>query len=649
MLHNRYIKLIIILLAVFTVSYFGGRNYVLNKLLHRLTAKAEQNFRLKTEYSKAGFVGFKTLYISNLTLVSETNDTIISVDSLLATPKLLPLLFGRKRLSKLFVNNANASFNVQLLRQFKNRFKTSPIDTTIQPKTASYANILNSMQGLLFRVFPNEITILNSGITYKRDNIFASVYCENFSYYKSKFIGNLLLSDNSFTERCMVQGVLDNSNRDITATVNHSNTDIVKLPYIGPRWHALFGFDTVHFSANFEEIDDNNLNIKGIASATHLTLQHKRIGIDSMVTDYAQIDFDFHVGAKFIELDSISQVHINKFSFSPYAKFEKDTAKKLTLGFMYKEFDANELFESLPRGFFTNFDGIKTEGRLAYQMFTSVDFSLPDSVKFVSKLENKGFKIRKYGVTDFRVMNGAFVQEVFDNDRFVKSILVSPNNPDFVPLNQISNYLKSCILTAEDGDFFYHRGFNERAFRESIATNLKEHRFARGGSTISMQLVKNVFLSRNKTISRKVEEALIVWLIENQRLTSKERMFEVYLNIIEWAPGIYGIKPASKFYFNKLPSALTLSESIYLSSLVPRPKAFRYTFVTNGVLRDYFKGYYKLLSSIMLRRNQITPTDTINLSPNIQLVGDAKNFLAKPDTIAVEDSLYFANPIPEPI
>ncbi len=106
-------------------------------------------------------------------------------------------------------------------------------------------------------------------------------------------------------------------------------------------------------------------------------------------------------------------------------------------------------------------------------------------------------------------------------------------------------------MTSEDGSFFYHNGFNPNAFRESIVTNIKEKRFARGGSTISMQLVKNVFLTRNKTLARKIEEALIVWMIENKNLVSKQRMYEVYLNIIEWGPGIYGINQARQILFRK--------------------------------------------------------------------------------------------------
>ena len=136
---------------------------------------------------------------------------------------------------------------------------------------------------------------------------------------------------------------------------------------------------------------------------------------------------------------------------------------------------------------------------------------------------------------------------------------------------------------------------------------------------------------------------MIVWMIENLHLVSKERMFEVYLNIIEWGPGVYGIKPASKFYFNKLPSALTLSESIYLSSVIPRPKGFRYAFISNGEMAGFYAGYSKLLSSVMLRRNQITPADSSKLNPFVKLTGDAKKYLATPDTLPHEDSLFYLN------
>jgi membrane peptidoglycan carboxypeptidase len=192
------------------------------------------------------------------------------------------------------------------------------------------------------------------------------------------------------------------------------------------------------------------------------------------------------------------------------------------------------------------------------------------------------------------------------------------------------------VLTSEDPSFFNHAGFVEESFRESIATNFQKGRFVRGGSTLSMQLVKNVFLSRNKTISRKLEEALIVWLIEQNRIVTKERMFEVYLNIIEWGPNIYGIGEASKFYFEKYPSQLTLAESIYLASIIPHPKYFRYSFDATGNLKPYMANFYKLVSGRLVKREKIAQSEADSLIPNVKLSGAALNFILPVDTVPVD-------------
>src|SRR6476620_7713093 len=116
--------------------------------------------------------------------------------------------------------------------------------------------------------------------------------------------------------------------------------------------------------------------------------------------------------------------------------------------------------------------------------------------------------------------------------------------------------------TSEDPSFMSHRGFITAAFKESITKNIKTKKFTRGASTISMQLIKNVFLTREKTLSRKLEEILLVYVLENNRISSKDRMLEVYFNIIEWGPNVYGIGEAAQFYFQKKPSDLTLNECL---------------------------------------------------------------------------------------
>jgi membrane peptidoglycan carboxypeptidase len=110
-------------------------------------------------------------------------------------------------------------------------------------------------------------------------------------------------------------------------------------------------------------------------------------------------------------------------------------------------------------------------------------------------------------------------------------------------------YLRKSVLTTEDPSSFSHRGFITEAFKQSIVKNIRTKKFARGASTISMQLVKNAFESGENRIAQ--TRGNIIYILENNRIVSKERMLEVYFNIIEWGPNVYGIGEASQFYFQK--------------------------------------------------------------------------------------------------
>jgi membrane peptidoglycan carboxypeptidase len=298
---------------------------------------------------------------------------------------------------------------------------------------------------------------------------------------------------------------------------------------------------------------------------------------------------------------------------------------------------STDFFNSLPPGVFDETRDIEADGQLQYALHFRLDSSTPDSVEFDSRMRKIKFHLRKSGKENLYKMNGAFLHTVYEYEFPYKTFIVGDSNPDFTPLEQVGKHLRNAILTSEDGSFFFHNGFNEEAFRKSIAENYRRKKFVRGGSTISMQLVKNVFLSRHKTIARKAEEALIVWLIESNRLTSKERMFEVYLNIIELGPGIYGVGDASRFYFNKRPSELTLSESIFLASLLPHPKWFKYSFDMQGNLKPYLADYYRVVSNFMLRKNLITQEEYDSIVPNVVLKGIAHEMVVPSDTIPAEE------------
>lgn len=150
--------------------------------------------------------------------------------------------------------------------------------------------------------------------------------------------------------------------------------------------------------------------------------------------------------------------------------------------------------------------------------------------------------------------------------------VVGPKNPHWTPISAVPSSLKKAVIAAEDANFYAHEGVDYEAIREAIKADVRKGRFVRGGSTITQQLAKNLFLSREKTFSRKVKEYVLARRIE-ERLT-KARILELYLNVVELGPMVYGVGSASRYYFGKPPSSLSLRESAFLASMLPGPKIY---------------------------------------------------------------------------
>jgi monofunctional biosynthetic peptidoglycan transglycosylase len=139
----------------------------------------------------------------------------------------------------------------------------------------------------------------------------------------------------------------------------------------------------------------------------------------------------------------------------------------------------------------------------------------------------------------------------------------------WVPLSRISRSLRNAVIVSEDGNFYNHNGIDFFEMRESFKKNLQKGKYARGFSTITMQLAKNLYLSRQKTVTRKGLEILIAW--EMERKLSKERILEIYLNVVEWGRGIYGAEAASRHYFKKSAADLSADEAAFLAAILPSP------------------------------------------------------------------------------
>lgn len=166
-------------------------------------------------------------------------------------------------------------------------------------------------------------------------------------------------------------------------------------------------------------------------------------------------------------------------------------------------------------------------------------------------------------------LDGCLTTTMFEVELCAKS-------SSYVKLGQISPFLKNAVIASEDAAFWDHHGIDWVELQNSFETNLKKGRMARGGSTITQQLAKNVYLSADKSLIRKFREAVIALRLE--RLYKKEFLLEKYLNVVEFAPGVYGAKAAAQHYFQTTPGNLNIGQSVWLAFLLPNPEKYSISF-----------------------------------------------------------------------
>ncbi|MCC6543058.1 MAG: monofunctional biosynthetic peptidoglycan transglycosylase [Nitrospirae bacterium] len=170
----------------------------------------------------------------------------------------------------------------------------------------------------------------------------------------------------------------------------------------------------------------------------------------------------------------------------------------------------------------------------------------------------------------------------------------------WVPVSRISPYLIKAVLIAEDDKFWSHDGFDYEAIQKAVEKNIKAGRFKAGGSTISQQLAKNLYLTPEKSIIRKIREAIITWRIE--RALSKRRILEIYLNVVEWGDGIFGAESAARHYFGKSAADLDPLEAARLASVLPNPIKYN----PSGGQR-YVVNRSNVIYNVMVRRGIVIP------------------------------------------
>ncbi|MEM9067332.1 MAG: biosynthetic peptidoglycan transglycosylase [Myxococcota bacterium] len=245
--------------------------------------------------------------------------------------------------------------------------------------------------------------------------------------------------------------------------------------------------------------------------------------------------------------------------------------------------NCNAVVGALPRALLADAGDFEWEGRLGGRLTFEVDSRNLDDTELRIRMANACEFLSVPITADLRRVRAPFIHRVLEPDGTTFEMTAGPGSPNWSPVVSMSPFLVQAIVGHEDAGFFRHSGFAVYAIRDSLVRNLEEGRYVTGASTITMQLAKNLFLHREKTIARKLQEVILTWWLESA--LSKEEILELYLNVIEYGPGIYGIVNAAEHYFGREPSELSPAESAFLACVLPNPKAYHESYERGTLTR----------------------------------------------------------------
>ncbi|WP_413999851.1 transglycosylase domain-containing protein [Flavobacterium sp. W1B] len=629
------LKVLSVFFIIIAIAFFAFRDSLLKQAIAKAATKIEQNYDSNFSVKEATFEGISGVSLTEITLTPKNADSLFSIQKMRTSVNLWHLLLGEVQLGTLEIKNGLVQLtqkgDVKNFAAFLKKDNKEPTSNDKKDYAAFAYRIISKVLNLV----PTDMSIENLTFKLNDNGKKATIDIKKLVLLDKELETAINVQTNTFAQRWKIKGFADPRNKKADIRFYNIDTGAIKVPYFDERYNLISSFDSIRL--NIENIDRSGgeLHIDGFTSIANLKIRHPKIARKDVVIKNARFDYRFLLGSDFISIDSSSTVQLNKIKFHPYVAYEtsEDTIYKLKVAL--PKMKAQDFISSLPDGLFTHFQGMEAEGSFDYKLNFKYNKNKPKELVFDSNLKKENLKITKYGEANLNKLNSEFIYRAIIKDVLQRPILVGNTNPNYTPLEQISPYLRKCVLTTEDPSFFSHHGFINEAFKQSIIKNIKTKKFSRGASTISMQLVKNVFLTREKTLSRKLEEILLVYILENNRIASKERILEVYFNIIEWGPNVYGIGEASRFYFQKNPSELNLNECLFLARIIPSPGKFMYQFNDEGALKEFAVKQESFLTNIMIRRGLLSLDDTIYKHQPMHISGPAKSYLR----LKVKDSI----------
>ena len=261
--------------------------------------------------------------------------------------------------------------------------------------------------------------------------------------------------------------------------------------------------------------------------------------------------------------------------------------------------DCGVAIAAIPHDLVSDLAGFSWSGRIGGRIVAHVDSrALPETRLDIDVADGCQFQTVP-AIADLRRVQGPFLHRVLEPNGTWFEMTTGPGTGTWASIHTISPYLVHAVLAHEDASFFRHGGFAPWAIRDALERNLEQGRYAIGASTITMQLAKNLFLHREKTLARKVQEVLLTWWLESA--LDKTAILELYLNVIEYGPAVYGIRQAAEHYFGISPEDLSPAQSAFIANVLPNPKLYHHQYERNELSASMRNRMERLLRHMHAR------------------------------------------------
>lgn len=356
------------------------------------------------------------------------------------------------------------------------------------------------------------------------------------------------------------------------------------------------------FSDDFESVKvDGKLAVRG------LVLKRKELspqavgpwGFDIALKAQARLD------GRDIEVTS-SEAHVGELRAELTGRVEDMPGRRHVEGRLRVPLSGcQSVLEAAPRGLLPLVRDMRLSGSFGIDLQVRYDAMAPKDTRVVLGVQNECNVQSVPPELSAQRFSRPFLREVKAPDGSSMTVESGPGSASWVPIDDMSRHLETAVLICEDSRFHAHAGFDFLALENALKDDLKQGRFARGASTVSMQLAKNLYLGMEKTLGRKLQEALLTVLLEQQ--LDKRRILELYLNVVELGPGLYGVGDAAQYYFATPARALSLGQALYLASILPSPTYSR--FGPDGKLKPQWLSYLHRLMHIAHKIKRIDDSE----------------------------------------